>query len=367
MMSKNSLRLVLAAGLTMGALPQAFAAGTAAGSTISNTASVAFEVGGVDQTAVTGTSTFKVDRKINLTVAEVGGATTNTVPGASAQVTTFTVTNNSNSPLDFRLAADNNGGDDFDLSGIVVRVESGATPGYQALQDTATYVDELAADTSKTVYVVGNIPAGATNTQVASVYLQATAAQSTDASGDYVATAGTEADAATETNTGTADDATFTDTVFGDSAGTATGDGAGDGKHSANDSYTIVTASITVTKSSTLVSDPFNGTTNPKAIPGAVVEYCLDVNNAGAAAADSIVLTDAIPTNTTYAAGTIKVSATGTGAACDVGSGTGVSDATDVDTGEYDGTVLPNGSVTIRSASIAGGSRFKAVFRVTVD
>lgn len=52
-------------------------------------------------------------------------------------------------------------------------------------------------------------------------------------------------------------------------------------------------ASLTVTKISTVISDPINGTTDPKAIPGAVVEYCIVVSNApGGATAEGIVIND---------------------------------------------------------------------------
>lgn len=368
----NSLRLAVAMGLSLGALPHAFAApaATPAGTDITATASVDYQVGGVAQTTVdSNAATFKVDRSIILTVAEVGGATTTTVPGATAQVTTFTVTNNSNATLDFKLAASNKAGDDFDLTGLAVYVESGTTAGYQAAEDTATFIDELPADGNKTVYVVGTIPAGATNGQAANVTLTATAAQSVDGTGAYVATVGTLAADAAESNVGVVDDPAFVDTVFGDIAGST--DAARDGKHSADDSYTISTATIAVTKSSTVITDPFNCTTagdpasctsSPKAIPGAVVEYCLDVSNSGGAAADSIVLTDSIPTNTTYVPSSIMSGATGTGTACDVGSGTAKTDASDVDSAESDGS-----SVTIRSASIGTGASFKATFRVKVD
>lgn len=369
----NALRLAVLAGLALGGGSQAWAAGTGAGTTVSNTATVNYEVGGVAQTAVdSNTTSFVVDRKINLTVAEVGGATTQVVPGGTARVTTFTVTNTSNSPLDFSLAAANKTGDDFDLTGLTAYVESGATAGFQATEDIATYIDELVADGSATVYVVGDVPAGVVNGNDADVSLTATAHQSVDAiTGVYVATAGSLAAAAAESNTTSADNTAFVDTVFADAAGTATGDVAEDGKHSDDDAYTVSTATLSVTKSSTVVSDPFNGVSaNAKAIPGAVIEYCLDVNNGGAAAADNIVLTDAIPANTSYVAGSMKINAAGTGAACDVGSGTAVTDIVDAptpDAAEYDGTAAPNGAVTIRTASIASSARFKAVFRVTVD
>ena len=54
---------------------------------------------------------------------------------------------------------------------------------------------------------------------------------------------------------------------------------------------------LVVAKESTTVSDPINGTSSPKAIPGAVVEYVVTVTNQGPGEVDnnSFTLTDAIP------------------------------------------------------------------------
>lgn len=56
-------------------------------------------------------------------------------------------------------------------------------------------------------------------------------------------------------------------------------------------------ADLSVTKVSTLISDPVNGTTNPKAIPGALVEYLITVANTGTVATDanSVVIWDQGP------------------------------------------------------------------------
>jgi uncharacterized repeat protein (TIGR01451 family) len=82
------------------------------------------------------------------------------------------------------------------------------------------------------------------------------------------------------------------DTVFGDVAGDT--DGARDGRHSDDDAYRIQTATLAVTKTSTVISDPFNLTTNPKRIPGAVVEYCITVENTGSASATAVVVSDVL-------------------------------------------------------------------------
>jgi len=58
--------------------------------------------------------------------------------------------------------------------------------------------------------------------------------------------------------------------------------------------------SITVVKSSTAFSDPFNGTSTPKRIPGGVVTYNIITTNSGQGSVDNdeVILTDPIPTNT---------------------------------------------------------------------
>lgn len=54
-----------------------------------------------------------------------------------------------------------------------------------------------------------------------------------------------------------------------------------------------------VAKSVTTISDPVNGGTNPKAIPGALMEYTIRVSNQGGGDidSDSMIITDAIPSN----------------------------------------------------------------------
>jgi uncharacterized repeat protein (TIGR01451 family) len=66
------------------------------------------------------------------------------------------------------------------------------------------------------------------------------------------------------------------------------------------------TATLVVEKTSTVISDPVNGTTNPKLIPGAIVEYAITVRNAGNSAVDSssIVILDAMPPEMAFATGT---------------------------------------------------------------
>ncbi len=56
-------------------------------------------------------------------------------------------------------------------------------------------------------------------------------------------------------------------------------------------------ATLTLVKTSSVISDPINGSSNPKAIPGALVRYAILVTNTGATAVDanSVLLIDALP------------------------------------------------------------------------
>jgi uncharacterized repeat protein (TIGR01451 family) len=62
------------------------------------------------------------------------------------------------------------------------------------------------------------------------------------------------------------------------------------------------TVTLIVTKTSAVVSDPVNGTTNPKLIPGAVVRYTISVTNTGRGVVDpaTLVMTDPLPANLTF-------------------------------------------------------------------
>ena len=64
----------------------------------------------------------------------------------------------------------------------------------------------------------------------------------------------------------------------------------------------IVKSPIEISKTSMVFSDPANVTTNPKAIPGAIVEYAIEVKNIGDNDLnnDSIAITDPLPANTRF-------------------------------------------------------------------
>jgi uncharacterized repeat protein (TIGR01451 family) len=344
------------AAVMLGVTP-AFAAGTAANTNIDNTATVNFSVGGTAQPVVSSNlDRIKVDRKINLLVQEEGAAAATTVAmGENGKVTTFRVTNQSNAPLDFALAvsqqtggAGPRGTDAFDMLAPSVFVDSNGNGTYDAGTDTATFMDEIAADDFRIVFVVANTPAtGLTNGTYAAVGLTATAREA--------GTVGTQGVALVET-TG-ANVAGTVDTVFADGIGTVTGDGNRDAKHSAKDDFVVSVATLSAVKSSRVTTDPFNLTVNPKAIPGATVEYCIAVTNAtGGSTATAVEVSDSIPTNTTYVAGSARQGATVTAGVCSGGSATGTST-----------TGSPVTSVTGTIGTMNAGTTSGVYFQVTVN
>ena len=69
-----------------------------------------------------------------------------------------------------------------------------------------------------------------------------------------------------------------------------------------NDPTTVIPIfpTLVVAKSSQVISDPLNNTTNPKRIPGSVTEYSITITNTGPGFVDAstLVVTDPVPANT---------------------------------------------------------------------
>lgn len=300
--------LAMAALAGLGIWQQAaLAAGTAASTPIANKATINYSVGGTAQTPIESSpggnttpgvgagvnTTFVVDDKVDLTVTELSGAGTVVNPGQANQVTGFRVTNTGNAPHAFALAAANNAGgsvfgnaDTTDVSNLRVIVDSNANGTYELADLTANInnINTLAADANIVVFIVADVPLTVTNGQFANVRLTASAAVNNTPGTLVTQTVGA--------------DTAGVDFVFADGAGA--GDVARDGKHSSDDQYAVQSARLTVTKASAVVSDPFNLLVNPKAIPGAVVEYTVTVANTGSQDATGVALLDPLPANTAF-------------------------------------------------------------------
>jgi uncharacterized repeat protein (TIGR01451 family) len=320
--------LAMMALSALGVSSSAFAAlgETSADTDITNTATVNYNVGSVPQTAITSNvATFKVDHKVDLSITSNGP--TNTNPGSLDQGLSFTVANEGNYQDTFTLGAVNQAGDQFDVTGIEYYLDNGTTPNVKDAGDTLIPPTGVVVprDSSVVVLVVSDIPLTATNGQIANVQLTATAAAQT---------AG-------------ADNPNAVDRVWADAGN--------DGAESVASNYLIQAATLSVVKSAAVVSDPVNGASpNAKAIPGAVVQYTITVTNNGAVPAAAVVLTDNIPSNTTYEASSMTLGGTPLSDAGPTGSTTG----------------SPVTSITINAGTVGfapGSNVATATFRVRVN
>lgn len=268
--------LMLAAAAAL--VPQTALAADA-GVTITNTATVNYQVGGVPQTAVAGSISFVVDRRINMTVTTLANVTS--APSSTFQAVQFLVTNTSNTTMRFQLDAISRGTNTWTLTGAAVYRDNNSNGLYDAgdtVYANAGTFGDIASNGTITVLIVGDIPAALPN-GAAAIY-------------DLMATAVDAGTLTVSSQTGGAGTLAGVDTVFADAAGSAAGDAARDGRHSAGGTYTVSAATMAVAKTAAVYSDPSNGTTNPKAIPGAVVIYTVTITNAAGAAASNVSVTD---------------------------------------------------------------------------
>lgn len=293
--------LALIALSSVGALQSAFAVGTPSGTTINNQATVDYSVGGVNQTQITSAvASFVVDSRVDLTVSEVSTNATIASPGQLNQVTAFRVSNTGNSTQGYQLSATNEASgavlftqtDNQNVNNLRIFVDSNGNGTYEAGTDTATNINTLITDAdgeSLVVFVLADIPVAATNGQFANVRLQAIAA-----------VAGTNGGTLATASAGV-DNPAVVDVVFADAGRDAT--------ESAADQYAIRSAALTVTKTATVISDPIS-ISNPKAIPGAVIQYSILVTNTSTTTgANAVTVGDNIPANTTFVPGSITLNA----------------------------------------------------------
>jgi len=105
------------------------------------------------------------------------------------------------------------------------------------------------------------------------------------------------------------------DVVLGDGAGTddAVAGVNPDGSHSARSAFHVVLNNLSVSKSSAPYNDPINGTTSPKAIPGATMEYTVVISNPGGSSATAVTVTDILAGTLTPVTGTPTWSSTNGG------------------------------------------------------
>lgn len=319
-MKMNKTLMALVTGASLGLAGQAFAAGTTSGTPVNNTTSLDYTVSTVPQTTETVEAEFLVDTRVDFNLARVDTAAISVTPDGSGYVFEYTLANTSNEVLDFNLSTANlttglqsvfgtdDINDNFDVA-TTAYVENGTTAGYQAAEDTANSVNDLAvfvnAGDEVTVYVVtSTIPDSQDDGDAAAVALSATARLSTGA--------------AIPAHDGVAFDQATKQYVLADADR--------DGVETTNGAFEVATAEFTDPLDDTkqfrmdvvVINDPVcdnglvstqnddysagtgcpdvTGTYYPKAIPGAMVKYTIHAKNTGSVNADNVTFSENIAT-----------------------------------------------------------------------
>jgi hypothetical protein len=303
----------LSAFMALAAAGPAFAAGTSAGTTVSNSFTLDYQVSGISQTQIdtSGSPTnFTVDRKVDVTVSTVSGSTV--TPGQTGARLVYGVLNASNDNIAYRLSIKDVGTDTFDIGtySAVFYADAGNdgvfTPGVDDAGAGTSYTlgagvtTNVAPDARIWVILTGDVPAGATNGQTDDVILIADSYYPTvSLDPAYTQTAGTNI-----TQSGVNAMTGQSDTVLADGAGTAGApeDVANDGAHSSTATFTVSAASLTASKAVAVVAtNPVNCATDAVgggfAAPGACVEYVITAANAAGASASAtnIAISDVLP------------------------------------------------------------------------
>lgn len=120
-------------------------------------------------------------------------------------------------------------------------------------------------------------------------------------------------------------------------------------------------ANLSVTKISTVISDGVSAS-NPKALPGAIVRYCILVSNAGSATATNIAVLDAIPATATYIPGSML-----SGTSCATATTAEDDDATGADETDPFGVSISGNTISGTAASMGPASAFAIIFNATLN
>jgi len=262
---------------------QSHGAGTSAGTTISNTASVSYEVGGATVTNDSDPATIIVQELINVTiVSQDSGNVSVSSPETGAELK-FQVTNTGNGDEAFIISQVNIGGDEFDVTLSTIYLDDGDgvyEPGTDDVPYDNSTPSTIAPDDSITIWVTSDIPDSRNNNDTSEVQVSALSKtfsddnQSNPNAGDVVTDGG---------------DST-TDAVYGTGAANA------------DDTAIFVVSAIQVviTKVISGIDDQLGGS---QPVPGAEVGYSLTVTVTGTGDATSVTASDPLPVELALKAG----------------------------------------------------------------
>jgi len=285
----GSARAAGATALLLCCMGSALAAGTAAGTLIRNTASIAYTSGGVPMTQQAAAIPVVVARLLSVRTTWQDATPTPSNSPDTLRVLTFAVTNTGNSLDTFVLARDNAvAGDQFDPIDAPqgsLWLENGLQPGLQVSGPNAdtpyaagSNDPVLAPDATLIAYLASSIPPGYTTGATGRVSLQA---RSTLAPGNAV-----PGNQLTVQN------------------GVQVVAGVGGARSAATGTYLVSVVAVGIAKSVAAVSDQQGGN---RVMSGSVLTYRITVTASGTGSVSNVVVTDPLPADLAYVPGSLTV------------------------------------------------------------
>jgi len=334
---------------------QLYAQGVAAGIDIENKAIVNYSIAGEIQDPIESSpvgnknsgigrgspTTFKVDRKIDLSVTSSGN--TNVTLGETQAELNFTLSNDGNDIQEFVLTPDGTlSADNFNTSNCKVEITAvTGTPLASVILPTFDTI-LLSPDQQASISVKCDIPFDNNGQAILTNHKSLLSLH---------ALANKNKDGSDTTEDNTPDSADTIETVFIDSAGTD--DNKRDASHSSRATYIVLASAppptLSINKSIMGVIDPQGGN---KAITGSEVTYKIAISTAGEGIINSVIITDPTPADITYKTGSITLNSTN------------LTDLTDADQGEFNAT---NNISTINLGDITAGSQQEITLTYTIN
>ncbi|MDX8384931.1 MAG: hypothetical protein R8M11_00265 [Gallionella sp.] len=315
-----------------------WAAGTTAGFTITNSATLSYSIGAIVEPPITSLpASFQVDELIQpvLTWQDASAVPVNTP--STNEALTFLLTNAGNGQEAFSLARTNGplplpAGNYTPLDGTIgsLFMENNAQPGFQPSGPNADTVyvlgvndPDLAPDAGLIIYVISNTPTVPDNSQ-----------------GDVLLTVASLTAGAAGALPGTG--------LLGlGQGGSDAVVGSSNAQSSATGSYIATGLNLLVNKTVISTLDPNGGSV---AMPGAVITYQIIADLTGSGIAANLVLTDPLPAETTYVPGSITV------------DGATRTDASDADNAQF----IAN-TISVSLGDVISPREVTVTFRATIN
>lgn len=322
-----------------------WALGTPAGTVISSSATLSYELGGLAQPPITIVpATVKVDELIQPTLTWQDGTPVSVNSPGTNDALTFMLTNSGNGHEAFRLARTNGPppilpGNYMPLNGSIgsIYLENGLLAGFQAAGPNADTVyipgvndPNLAPDAGQFIYVISDTPSDVPGNTLGEVLLTA-ASLTTGASGALPGAS----------FAGLGDGGVFA--VVGSTRALANATG----RYITTDS--VDSLNLALNKTVAAVLDP-DGTA--VLMHNSVMTYQIAATLSGTGTATNLVITDPLPDNLSYVPGSLVV------------DGIAQTDAADADQGQF---IAATRTVSVSLGNVAAPANIVISFRATIN